>query len=79
VLQTVARSARRDIEGLQSAMNAKDAAAIRAAAHRIKGTALNLGANRLAVAAARAEQAPDGVDGVQAVIEELKMVLAAAA
>ena len=86
VLQTVARSAQRDIEGLQSAMDAKDGAAIRAAAHRIKGTALNLGANRLADAAARVEGAPDGVvdspqfaDGVRAVIEELKMVLAAAA
>jgi PAS domain S-box-containing protein len=86
VLQTVARSARRDIEGLQSAMDAKDSAAIRAAAHRIKGTALNLGASRLADAAARVEGAPDGVvdspqfaDGVRAVIEELKMVLVAAA
>ena len=81
VLETVARSARRDIEGLQSAMDAKDGDAIRAAAHRIKGTALNLGANRLAAAAARVENATDVVDpdGVHAMIEELKMVLAAAA
>ena len=81
VLQTVARSARRDIAGLQSAMEARDGAAIRAAAHRIKGTALNLGASRLAQAAARVEEAADGVDpeGVRAVIDELKMVLAAAA
>jgi HPt (histidine-containing phosphotransfer) domain-containing protein len=77
----VARSARRDIEGLQSAMDAKDGDAIRAAAHRIKGTALNLGANRLAAAAARVENAADVVDpaGVRAMIDELKMVLAAAA
>jgi CheY-like chemotaxis protein/HPt (histidine-containing phosphotransfer) domain-containing protein len=81
VLETVARSARRDIEGLQSAMDAKDGDAIRAAAHRIKGTALNLGANRLAAAAARVENAAEVVDpdGVRAMIDELKMVLAAAA
>ena len=84
VLQSVARSAQRDIEGLQAALDTKDGVAVRAAAHRIKGSALNLGANRLADAAARIEHVPDVLEspqlaeGVRTVIEELKVVLAAA-
>jgi HPt (histidine-containing phosphotransfer) domain-containing protein len=85
VLAGVEASARRDIVSLQSAIETKNGAVVRAAAHRIKGSALNLGARRLAAAAVRVERAPDALEspemvaGVRRLIEELKVVLADAA
>ncbi len=83
VLAGVEDSARADIGVLQAALHARDGEAVRRAAHRIKGSALNLGAKRLAAAATRVEGAPDAlespemVNGVHVLIEELKVVLAA--
>jgi PAS domain S-box-containing protein len=82
VLASFEGGARRDIAVLERALQAKDGVAVRAVAHRIKGSALNLGAERLAEAAARVERVPDalGADvfaAVQSVIEELKVVVAA--
>jgi len=84
VLAEVEASARTDIVALQAALEAGDAAAIRRAAHRIKGSAMSLGAKRLAAAARRLDQAPEALDSAQrasavrTLIEELKAVLAAA-
>src|SRR3954471_6830943 len=82
VLASFEGGARRDIVALERAVQEKDGATVRSIAHRIRGSALNLGAERLAAAAGRVEQAPDALDAaltaaVQAVIEELKVVLAA--
>jgi PAS domain S-box-containing protein len=85
VLGSVESAARRDIVALQAAIEAKDGASVRSAAHRIKGSALNLGAKRLAAAAARVERVPDRLEakepvaGVQALIAELELVVGAAA
>jgi two-component system, NarL family, sensor histidine kinase EvgS len=83
VLSQVEAAARADIAMLQDALAASDGAAIRRAAHRIKGSALMIGAKHLAAAAIRLEHAPDSLDtpelrsAVQALIDELKSVLAA--
>jgi PAS domain S-box-containing protein len=83
VLASVESSARADIATLQSAIEAKDGATVRYAAHRIKGSALTLGAKRAAAAAIRVEHVPDKLDApelvsaVQALIEELKSVVSA--
>jgi PAS domain S-box-containing protein len=82
VLAEVEAGARTDIAALQAALEASDAAAIRSAAHRIKGGALNLGARELAAAAVRVERSAQGAgapdaDGVQSLIEELEAVIAA--
>ena len=77
VLSEVEAGARDDIAALEGALHAGDDAALRAAAHRIKGSALTIGARRLAAAATRLEEAPGVASSVQALIEELKAVIAA--
>jgi CheY-like chemotaxis protein len=83
VLAQVEAGARADITGLQAALDAADEAALRLAAHRIKGSALTIGARSLAAAAMRVEDAPLGRDAphmaqaVHALVQELKRVLAA--
>ena len=84
VLSELDTAVRADICDLQAALARSDAAAVRRAAHRIKGAALTIGAGRLAALAARVEEStekPDTPlphDGAQALLEELKGVLAAA-
>src|SRR3954462_4595185 len=58
VLASFEGGARRDIVALERAVQEKDGATVRSIAHRIRGSALNLGAERLAAAAGRVEQAP---------------------
>jgi PAS domain S-box-containing protein len=83
VLAQVAASARDDIAALQATLEASSGRAARTIAHRIKGSALTIGAERLAGAAMRLERASDALsapgltDAVHALIEELKTVLAA--
>jgi PAS domain S-box-containing protein len=83
VLAQVGASAHADITRLQAALDAGDGAAVRQAAHRIKGSAMTIGANRLAAAAVGLEDAPDSlgsaplVSAVHALIDELKSVLEA--
>ena len=77
VLSEVEAGARDDIAALEGALHAGDDAALRAAAHRIKGSALTIGARGLAAAATRLEEAPGVASSVQALIEELKAVIAA--
>jgi CheY-like chemotaxis protein/HPt (histidine-containing phosphotransfer) domain-containing protein len=73
-----------DIAGLQVALETADCAALRRAGHRIKGSALTIGAERLATLAARVVDAPAGVDAPQlmgsahALLEELERVLVSA-
>jgi CheY-like chemotaxis protein/HPt (histidine-containing phosphotransfer) domain-containing protein len=83
VLAEVESSARADLAALQVALEASDRAAIRGAAHRIKGSALSIGAQAVAEAALRLERSLDARDArepisvAQALIEELKGVIAA--
>jgi len=77
VLSEVEAGAREDIAALQVALEAGDDVGLRAAAHRIKGSALTIGAQRLAAAAVRVHEAPGVAAGVHALIEELKAVIAA--
>jgi signal transduction histidine kinase/CheY-like chemotaxis protein len=83
VLAQVAAGAREDIAALQAALAGGNTRSIRQAAHRIKGSALSIGAQRLAAAALPLERAAEPCDpaqlalGVQALIAELKAVLAA--
>jgi CheY-like chemotaxis protein/HPt (histidine-containing phosphotransfer) domain-containing protein len=84
VLSELAAGAKADVAALQSALKVTDGVAVRAAAHRIKGSALTVGAQRLAAAAIRLEKAPDTLGtpellgAVQTLIDELKIVMAAA-
>ena len=83
VLREVEAGARSDIGALEAALEARDGRAIRSAVHRIKGSALTLGAERLAAAATDAEAVPDALDtpqassAVKALIGELKALVAA--
>jgi CheY-like chemotaxis protein len=82
LLAEVHAGARADIAALQAALEAGDGGAVRQAAHRIRGSAMTIGAKRVAAAAGRLERAPDALDAqlasaVQALIEDLKAVLAA--
>jgi PAS domain S-box-containing protein len=82
LLAEVRTGARADIAALQAALQAGDGGAVRQAAHRIRGSAMTIGAKRLAAAAGRLERAPDALDAqlasaVHALIEDLKAVLAA--
>jgi PAS domain S-box-containing protein len=73
--------ARSDIAALEAALTARDGAGVRRVAHRVKGSALTMGAARLAAAAARLEDAPDTLvspDAVRLLIEELESVADAA-
>ncbi|TMG81870.1 MAG: response regulator [Betaproteobacteria bacterium] len=72
---------RSDIAALEAALAAGDGAAVRRVAHRVKGSALTIGAAQLAAAAARLEEAPDALataDAVRPLIDELESVAAAA-
>jgi HPt (histidine-containing phosphotransfer) domain-containing protein len=74
-------AARADIAALETALNARDGAALRRIAHRVKGSALTMGAAPLAAAAGRLEDAPDTLaspDAARALIDELETVAAAA-
>jgi HPt (histidine-containing phosphotransfer) domain-containing protein len=74
-------SVRSDIAALEAALAARDGAAVRRVAHRVRGSALTMGAARLAAAAARLEEAPDTLassEAVRLLMEELESVAAAA-
>jgi len=83
VLATVEATVRADITMLQNALARNQTGALRQVGHRIRGSALTIGAKRLAAAAGAVEHAPDPLDTeetrlrVHALIEELKKVLAA--
>jgi len=84
VLAELESGARADIAALQVALESANCAALRRAAHRIKGSALTIGAEGLAALAARVVDAPAGVDAPQlmssahALLDELERVLASA-
>jgi PAS domain S-box-containing protein len=84
VLKELESGVRVDIAALQVALESADCAALRSAAHRIKGSALTIGAERLAAMAARVVDAPAGMDAPQlmgsahALLDELQRVLASA-
>jgi two-component system, NarL family, sensor histidine kinase EvgS len=83
VMSTVEASIRADITMLQNALARNRGEGLRLAGHRIRGSALTIGAKRLAAAASAVEQAPDVLDTqeargrVHALIDELKAVVAA--
>jgi two-component system sensor histidine kinase EvgS len=84
VLAQLEAAARDDIASLEAALAAADGKAARRAAHRIKGSALTVGATRVVAAATRLEGAPDALgsaeamNAVQMLIEALSSVAAAA-
>ncbi|MGQ0654264.1 MAG: ATP-binding protein [Betaproteobacteria bacterium] len=84
VLSELDAAVRADIADLQAALGRGDAAAVKRAAHRIKGAALTIGAGRLAALAAQVEaggatpETPLPRDGAQSLLDELRGVLAAA-
>jgi signal transduction histidine kinase/CheY-like chemotaxis protein/HPt (histidine-containing phosphotransfer) domain-containing protein len=84
VLAQLESGVRADIAALQVALESANCAALRRAAHRIKGSALTIGAERLAALAARVVDAPDGVDAPQLMssahplLDELERVLVSA-
>jgi two-component system, NarL family, sensor histidine kinase EvgS len=84
VLAQLEAAARDDIASLEAALAAGDGKALRRAAHRIKGSALTVGATRVVAAATRLETAPDALDSAEAMnavrtlIEALKTVVVAA-
>jgi CheY-like chemotaxis protein/HPt (histidine-containing phosphotransfer) domain-containing protein len=84
VLAELESGVRADIAALQVALESADAAALRRAAHRVKGSALTIGAEALAALAARIVDAPAGVDTrrlisiAHALVDELQRVLASA-
>ena len=84
VLAELESGVRADIAALQGALEGANGPALRRAAHRIKGSALTIGAERLAAFAARIMDAPAAVDAAQlmssaqALLDELERVLAAA-
>ena len=81
VLAELESGVRADIAALQVALESSDPAALRRAAHRIKGSALTIGADRLAGLASQVVDAPAGTDTPQlmtssrALLEELGGVL----
>jgi CheY-like chemotaxis protein len=84
VLAELESGVRADIAALQVALESENGAALRRAAHRIKGSALTIGAEGLAALAARVLDAPIGVDapqlmsGARALLGELERVLVSA-
>jgi diguanylate cyclase len=84
VLAELESGVRADIAALQVALESANAAALRRAAHRIKGSALTIGAEKLAGLAARVLDAPAGIDlsrlaaSAHALLEELERVLVSA-
>ncbi len=81
VLAELESGVRADIAALQVALESSDPTALRRAAHRIKGSALTIGAERLAGLASQVVDAPPGTDTPQlmassrALLEELGGVL----
>jgi signal transduction histidine kinase/DNA-binding response OmpR family regulator len=84
VLAQLESGVRADIAALQVALESADGAALRGAAHRIKGSALTIGAERLAQLASGVMEAPAVVDApklmssAHALLEELERVLVSA-
>ncbi|HEV3009759.1 MAG TPA: ATP-binding protein, partial [Burkholderiales bacterium] len=84
VLAELESGVRADIAALQVALESANCDALRRAAHRIKGSALTIGAEGLAALAARVVDAPAGVDapqlmsGAHALLDELERVLVSA-
>jgi signal transduction histidine kinase/CheY-like chemotaxis protein/HPt (histidine-containing phosphotransfer) domain-containing protein len=84
VLTQLETGIRADIAALQAALESEDAAALRSAAHRIKGSALTVGARRLAALASSlmavpAEAgAPQLASGAHVLLGELEQVLSSA-
>ena len=81
VLAEFESGVRADIAALQVALEQADPAALRGAAHRIKGSALTIGAERLAALAGGVVDVPPGADAPQlmrsahALLDELQRVL----
>jgi len=84
VLAELESGVRADIAALQVALESANCLALRRAAHRIKGSALTIGAGHLAALAAGVVDAPAGVDAPQlmgsarGLLDELERVLASA-
>jgi signal transduction histidine kinase/CheY-like chemotaxis protein len=84
VLAELESGVRADIAALQVALESSDPAALRRAAHRIKGSALTIGAEGLAALASQVVDAPAGtatpqlMSGAHALLDELVHVLASA-
>jgi CheY-like chemotaxis protein len=84
VLAELESGVRADIAALQVALESANGPALRRAGHRIKGSALTIGAERLAALAARIVDAPDGAEAAQlmstaqALLGELERVLVSA-
>ncbi|HUQ24207.1 MAG TPA: MHYT domain-containing protein [Burkholderiales bacterium] len=84
VLAELESGVRADIASLQVALESANIAALRRAAHRIKGSALTIGAERLAALAAGVMAVPTSADAPQlmssahALLDELEHVLASA-
>jgi len=84
VLAELESGVRADIAALQVALESGNGAALRRAAHRIKGSALTVGAEELAALAARIVDASAGVDAPQlmstarSLLPELERVLVSA-
>ena len=84
VLAELESGVRADIAALQVALERGNAAALRSAAHRIKGSALTIGAERLAALGRRRRGCARGVDTPQlmsnarALLDELERVLLSA-
>jgi CheY-like chemotaxis protein/HPt (histidine-containing phosphotransfer) domain-containing protein/anti-sigma regulatory factor (Ser/Thr protein kinase) len=84
VLAELESGVRADIAALQVALESANGAALRRAAHRIKGSALTIGAERLAELAGHVVDAPADVDapqlmdGARGLLDELQRVLVSA-
>src|SRR5688572_19220365 len=84
VLAELESGVRADIAALQVALESADPAALRRAAHRIKGSALTIGAEQLAALASQVVDAPDGtgvpqlMSSARELLGELERVLASA-
>jgi CheY-like chemotaxis protein len=84
VLAQLESGVRADIAALQVALENSNGAALRRAAHRIRGSSLTIGAERLATLAAGVVEAPADVEmpqlmnSAQALLEELERVLVSA-
>jgi len=84
VLAELESGVRADIAALQVALESANCTALRRAAHRIKGSALTVGAESLSALAAHIVDAPAGIDppqlvrGAHALLDELQRVLVSA-
>ena len=84
VLAELESGVRADVAALQVALESANGLALRRAAHRIKGSALTIGAESLAALATRVVDAPADIDAAQlmssahALLDELQRVLVSA-